>query len=120
MRCGFNADTGSLIERVPICNLVKIKVVSVYSRLAPENPFPAAVEDVVAVYKEPLKTYQPSEHRNLRHLRGSDTDCRGGLATQAVRDTTTGCAGDVLDTSGLLTCNRLAAVVRTRRLFRNA
>jgi acetyl esterase/lipase len=56
---GFNSDSGSLIEGVPIANLAKIKVVSVYYRLAPENPFPAAVEDVVAVYKEVLKTSQP-------------------------------------------------------------
>ncbi len=58
---GFNSDSGSLIEGVPICNLAKIKVVSVYYRLAPENPFPAAVDDVVAVYKELLKTYKPKD-----------------------------------------------------------
>jgi epsilon-lactone hydrolase len=57
---GFNSDSGSLIEGVPIANLTKIKVVSVYYRLAPENPFPAAVDDVVAVYKELLKTYKPN------------------------------------------------------------
>jgi acetyl esterase/lipase len=56
---GFNSDSGSLIEGVPIAYLAKIKVVSVYYRLAPENPFPAAVDDVVAVYKELLKTYPP-------------------------------------------------------------
>jgi monoterpene epsilon-lactone hydrolase len=57
---GFNSDSGSLIEGIPMSNLAKIKVVSVYYRLAPENPFPAAVDDVVAVYKELLKSYKAS------------------------------------------------------------
>jgi monoterpene epsilon-lactone hydrolase len=56
---GFISDSGSLIEGIPIAYLSKIKVVSIYYRLAPENPFPAAVDDVVAVYKELVKTYQP-------------------------------------------------------------
>jgi epsilon-lactone hydrolase len=57
---GFNADSGSLIEGIPIASLAKTKVVSVYYRLAPENPFPAAVDDVAAVYKELLKEYKPA------------------------------------------------------------
>jgi len=57
---GFNSDSGSLIEGIPIAALTGTKVVSVYYRLAPENPFPAAVDDVVAVYKELLKDYKPA------------------------------------------------------------
>jgi monoterpene epsilon-lactone hydrolase len=56
---GFNSDSGSLIEGIPIANLAKVKVISVYYRLAPENPFPTAVNDVLAVYKDLLKTHQP-------------------------------------------------------------
>jgi epsilon-lactone hydrolase len=56
---GFNSDSGSLIEGVPIANLAKLQVVSVYYRLAPESPFPAAVDDVVAVYQELLKNHKP-------------------------------------------------------------
>lgn len=56
---GFNSDSGSLTESIPIANLTQTKVVSVLYRLAPEHPFPAGVEDAVAVYKELLKTYKP-------------------------------------------------------------
>ncbi len=56
---GFNSDSGSLTETIPIASLAKTKVVAVLYRLAPEHPFPAAVDDAVAVYKEMLKSYQP-------------------------------------------------------------
>ncbi len=57
---GFNSDSGSYTESIPIASYTKIKVVAVLYRLAPEHPFPAAVDDSVAVYKELLKTYKPS------------------------------------------------------------
>jgi monoterpene epsilon-lactone hydrolase len=56
---GFNADSGSRIEGDPIANLAHTEVISVYYRLAPEHPFPAAVEDVIAVYQALLKTHAP-------------------------------------------------------------
>ncbi len=56
---GFTGDSGSLTESIPIANLTQTKVIAVLYRLAPEHPFPAAVEDAVAVYKELLKTYKP-------------------------------------------------------------
>ena len=58
---GFDSDSGSYTESIPIASYSKIKVVAVLYRLAPEHPFPAAVDDSVAVYKELLKTYKP-EH----------------------------------------------------------
>lgn len=56
---GFNADWGSEIESIPVANLTQTKVVAVLYSLAPEHPFPTAVNEVVAVYKELLKTYKP-------------------------------------------------------------
>ena len=57
---GFNSDSGSYTESIPIAGYSKIKVVAVLYRLAPEHAFPAAVDDSVAVYKELLKTYSPN------------------------------------------------------------
>ena len=57
---GFTVDSGSYVESIPIANLTKTLVVSVDYRMAPQNKFPAAVDDVIAVYKELLKTYKPA------------------------------------------------------------
>jgi epsilon-lactone hydrolase len=57
---GFNSDSGSYSESIPIASYSGVKVVSVLYRLAPENPFPAGIDDVIAVYKELLKTYKPN------------------------------------------------------------
>lgn len=57
---GFNSDSGSLTESIPVASLTKMKVVAVLYRLAPEHPFPAGLDDVVAVYRELLKTYKPA------------------------------------------------------------
>jgi acetyl esterase/lipase len=56
---GFNSDSGSYTESIPIASFTRIKVVSVLYRLAPEHPFPAAVDDAIAVYKALLQTYKP-------------------------------------------------------------
>jgi epsilon-lactone hydrolase len=56
---GFNSDSGSYTESIPIASYTRMKVVAVLYRLAPEYPFPAAVEDSVAVYKQLLKEHKP-------------------------------------------------------------
>jgi len=58
---GFRVDAGSLLESIPIAHLTRTKVVAVLYRLAPEHPFPDAVDDAVAVYRELLKTHAPGK-----------------------------------------------------------
>ncbi len=57
---GFNSDSGSLTESIPIASLTGIEVIAVLYRLAPEHPFPAGLDDAIAVYKQLLKSYKPT------------------------------------------------------------
>jgi acetyl esterase/lipase len=56
---GFVSDSGSFLESIPIASLTGTTVVAVDYRLAPKFRFPAQVDDVIAVYRELLKTYKP-------------------------------------------------------------
>ena len=58
---GFTSDSGSFLETIPIASLTGTQVIAVEYRLAPKFPFPAAVEDSVAVYREILKKYSPKK-----------------------------------------------------------
>jgi acetyl esterase/lipase len=53
----WGAHSGALVESIPIASLGHIKVVSVDYRQGPEHVFPAASEDVEAVYRALLEQY---------------------------------------------------------------
>lgn len=54
---GFTKDAGSITENVPIAALTGMRVLAVRYRMAPEFPFPAAVDDAEAVYRSLLRQY---------------------------------------------------------------
>lgn len=53
----WGARSGALVEAIPVAAVGKIKVIGVDYRQGPEHVFPAASDDVAAVYKQLLKTY---------------------------------------------------------------
>jgi monoterpene epsilon-lactone hydrolase len=60
---GFRRCAGAcaLLESIPIAAIGGLEVVTVDYREGPESVFPAASEDVAAVYRELLKSYKPSQ-----------------------------------------------------------
>jgi acetyl esterase/lipase len=53
----WGEGAGGEVESVPIASVGRIKVITVAYRQAPEFKFPAASQDVAAVYRELLKSY---------------------------------------------------------------
>ena len=58
---GFATDSGSLTENIPVAALSGLEVIAVLYRFAPEHPFPAAVDDGLAVYRALLAEYDPRD-----------------------------------------------------------
>jgi monoterpene epsilon-lactone hydrolase len=56
---GFEVDSGSRTENIPLAARMDAVVLGVRYRLAPKHPWPAAVDDALAVYREALKTRPP-------------------------------------------------------------
>jgi epsilon-lactone hydrolase len=56
----WGEGAGGEEESVPIASIGRIAVITVAYRQGPEHKFPAASEDVAAVYRELLRTYTPA------------------------------------------------------------
>ena len=57
----WGAGSGGLVEAIPIASLGRIEVITLDYRQGPEHTFPAASEDVEAVYRKLLETHRPGE-----------------------------------------------------------
>lgn len=57
----WGENNGALVESIPIAGLGKITVITIAYRMAPEFSFPAASEDVAAVYRELLKQHRAAD-----------------------------------------------------------
>lgn len=55
----WGSGSGALVEAIPLAATMGVTVVTVDYRLAPEHRYPAASEDVTAVYKALLAAHRP-------------------------------------------------------------
>lgn len=55
----LGGGASAVSEAILMAHYTKTRVISVDFRLPPDHPFPAALEDSVAVWKEVIKTYKP-------------------------------------------------------------
>jgi acetyl esterase/lipase len=74
----LNGGEGSVPEAMALAHYGQIKVISVDYRMLPDHPFPAGLDDVIAVYKEILKTYKPE------NIGMFGTSAGGGLTAAAM------------------------------------
>jgi acetyl esterase/lipase len=75
---GFVVGSGALVEAIPIAALTNSTVIAVDYRLAPEHPYPAAVDDVVAVWNKVL------DHHDAKDVALFGTSAGAFLTAQAI------------------------------------
>ena len=73
----WGSGAGALLEAVPVAASAGMRVIAVEYALAPERAFPAAVDDVLAVYRGAARAAASLQHRYLRLLGRRDPDRAG-------------------------------------------